>query len=319
MSAAGKAAIFGMLGDQQRWKSYFTAGTWMSRFVVLREADEIYRVVFAVHHAVWDKMSSLVLEEQVQSVLDGKVATSTLPYAQYVATLNKGLIDREVQRVKDDFVALVAAYGKEVAGNSILKLETCLIKLPRELYENYHQLDIWDFLICIARVIAQENGLLTEKIAEIPVQVVQEGRSKLAADYSQSLGLFADFAPISIGCEVDQDQGAVTQRIRHLDQLKKKHNLLWQELFGAYSNELEFVLLINYLGVYDIDFAQVKQELANNPDAISREITVTLHDDHLSVIYPVFSNASNEFQKKLHETMDAYQIKASPFLDDLAV
>ena len=319
MSAAGKAAIFGMLGDQQRWKSYFTAGTWMSRFVVLREADEIYRVVFAVHHAVWDKMSSLVLEEQVQSVLDGKVATSTLPYAQYVATLNKGLIDREVQRVKDDFVALVAAYGKEVAGNSILKLETCLIKLPRELYENYHQLDIWDFLICIARVIAQENGLLTEKIAEIPVQVVQEGRSKLAADYSQSLGLFADFAPISIGCEVDQEQGAVTQRIRHLDQLKKKHNLLWQELFGAYSNELESVLLINYLGVYDIDFAQVKQELANNPDAISREITVTLHDDHLSVIYPVFSNASNEFQKKLHETMDAYQIKASPFLDDLAV
>jgi len=306
MSSSDKALLLESLSDHQKWSSYFTTGTWMSQFIVLRETNETYCIVFAIHHAIWDKMSSLVLEEQLQLELDGKEITSPL-YAHYIASLNHEIIDEQVQRVNDSFVKLLEDYKEETKEKSILKMAASLIKLPITLYENYHQIDIWDFLSQIVRVIAQENGLLTEKTKGIPIQIVQEGRSKFTADYSQSLGLFIDHVPISICYEANSVQMPIADQIQHLDQLKKKNNLLWQDVVGRYSNDLDHVLAINYLGVYDVDFELIKQAIANNQDVASREIVITLHGDHLSIIYPVFSSASNRIEQKLQEKINDYQ------------
>jgi len=307
MSFSDKSVLFEALGDHHKWRSYFKVGTWMSQFAVLREADETYRIVFAIHHAIWDKMSSLVLEEQVQSVLDGKEeVTSILPYAHYIASLNHDLVDKQVQKVAHSFVKLLETYKKETKSNPISKLEASLIKLLNELHEKYDQIDIWDFLVQIARVIAHENGLFTERTKGIPMQIVQEGRNKYSTDYSQSLGLFVDFAPISIDHEADKQHRSISHHIHHLDQLKKKNNFSWQGVLGAHSNDLDSVLLINYLGVYEVDFERIKQAIANNLDVVAREITITLHDDHLSIIYPVFGNASSKIDQKLQEKVNAY-------------
>lgn len=278
----------------------------MSQFMILREADQKYRIVFAVHHALWDKMSSLVLEDQIQSYLDGKKVVNHLPYAHYVASLNHEIVDVQVQGIKCSFVKLLQTYTLATQDNPILKLESSCLKLPDNLYENYHQLNIWDLLVHLVRVIAQENGLLTSQIKEIPIQIVQEGRNKLATDYSQSLGLFVDFAPLSISNEEDQQSASMTHRISYLDCLKKKNNLLWQEVFEAYSNELNAVLLVNYLGIYDVDFERMKKVMTNHLDLKAREITVTRHDDYLLVIYPVFQNTSNRIKQKLQEKINAY-------------
>ena len=305
-SQSTRATIFKEVDHLEKWQKCFIEKACLSQFLILREADKKYRVVFKAHHAVWDAMSSVLLEEKVRSYLKGGSIKSSTPYSHYVKSLNSK-IDRQCRKIKTDFIDALDDYHQIMKNNPMLRLETAIIKLPEHLHHLNEHDHIWDVLLYISGIIAEANGLLGSKIRKIPMQILQESRSKLNLDCSKSLGLFIDLAPLLIHLDQIKAGASLSSYIHDLDVLKRKNNISWLDLIGNHAHQLDSVLFVNYLGLYDIHFDTLKKLMVDHPWGGIGEITIALYGHHLIVKYPIFRKSTNQISELLQEKMNMYE------------
>jgi len=303
-SQSTRAEISKVIDYLEIWRNCFIKGSCLSKFLVLREADDRYIVVFKVHHVVWDGMSSVLLKEKIHACMKGQEYKSSLPYSHYVATLNQE-VDDQCQKIKTQFLSGLEAYHKGLENNPIIGSEISVVKLPKNLDNLNHYHNIWDLLIYIATIISKENKLSGEKIKTIPIQILQENRNKTNLDYSESLGLFIDLAPLLIDLDHVKDNNAVSTRVHELDVLKRANNIDWIDLFRD-INLLDTVLIINYTGSYEKNFDRIKKTMLADFNIKTREITISLYDHHLIIHHPVFKKNSGKIEQVLQEKINEY-------------
>lgn len=290
----------------EKIKSYesfkqLTENRFLMDLYLVREDDITFKLYLTSHHIVWDKISSLIIEEEIQDLLQGRNSYEQvkLAYSSYAeqANHNQSVVieNKEVSEMVKNYRCLLQRYRDKHLENEIIRSEAAVLNISEDVVG---EVETWAIIDEIVHIIASENQLL-ETDSELPLQFTQEERNILTGDFTRSVGPIIDMLPI-----FKNDQHTILEQFKSSQKMKERFNLNWLNLFRSSFDTFDKVLLINYLGVYEMDEEEFLDDIHSTNYVKSREITISKCKNQLLVRYPVFRN--NKGNTK-HMLLKAFQ------------
>ena len=285
------------------WKNSFGENSWLSRFLIIQMSSNEYKVLIMVNHMVWDKMSSIILESEIYAILDKKEQVTKLPFSSYVKVAQK-MNDFE-QNHLEMYKNVLNRYEQSVKDNNIIGLKTSIIEKPNKVDGFADTKDLLKFLMYLLELSMKVNGLF-ENVECVPGMIVQETRNRMDLDFSKSMGLFIDFVPVLTYDEQKIQEDFTVSESQQLRLLTHSKNIHWLDQFDEFKKAIEKTIVINYIGVYELEYDLLTTMLNPQEHSLSKEITVAVYKDKLILRYPVFESAVHDIHEYYQEMIAKY-------------
>ncbi len=247
------------------------------RCVVIHEADQRVRLVWAFHHGIFDGFSAGVLDAEIRSILKGDELLDAQPYSRFLSTVTAN-IDWPAELESFDYTTWLSSNRPTTAA---LQSNDNRGRLSRSL-DGENPLDA---------ALTAAHGLLSELTGsrQVAVGFVANCRRWMGDEFSNCLGEFLDVIPVLL--QGDGDQATVAQRTARAQNegLHYLHSLFeWtgddpvvSELRSVYWNDpgsLDLTLL-NFQGY--IAPGDLPEDSADGPTLAVAHVNVWYDDDHL--------------------------------------
>ncbi|OUM45936.1 non-ribosomal peptide synthetase, partial [Bacillus pseudomycoides] len=279
----------------------------LSNIFIVHEDEITFSIHISSHHSVWDKGSSLILENELVEILENglKRNISRSKYADY-AELSNGLTeseDKKLTKFISEYKRSLITYSQLNYQNDIVRLELAVLTIPEEILSSFDE-EVWGLIEMILDVIVFENKL-TNGSDVVPLQLVQEERSSIDHKFMNQTGPIIDMLPL-----MKKSDFSILDQINQVNLMKKTFGLNWLNIFRNNFKLMDKVLLINYLGLYEMNYKDYIEDISSDNYEAAREITFSKYEDKLLVRYPVFENCNKNIKDLLLEKINPYmQVK----------
>ncbi|KZE03981.1 Long-chain-fatty-acid--CoA ligase [Bacillus mycoides] len=283
----------------------------LSSILVTQLTESKYQINLVIDHCIWDKASSQIFREKLETLLLGTSygRTKVSPYVSYI---------REVQEVTNTLVNNIEiketiSNAKELIyqtlernANKVLRsTEDKLFELGPNTFKLYQE-SPWQVIEHIIKVIVHQNKLANAKDQSYPVLIVQDERNFMDGNYAETLGEFLDLVPASVKLH---ETGTLQNVIQNLQSIKKEEKINFTEAIFEQSEDIRElfskVLLVNYQGAYDISSEELQEWLAaQNKNFSSTEIFINDIDNQLIVTYPVFDICERDIEEEIQSSLN---------------
>ncbi|MGG2063225.1 hypothetical protein [Bacillus sp. S14(2024)] len=275
----------------------------LSNIFIVHEDEVTFSIHISSHHSVWDKASSLILKNELIEILENgiKPNISRSRYADY-AQLSNQLVeneDQELTKFISEYENSLITYSRLNYQNKIVRAELAVVKIPEEILTNFDE-EIWGLIERILDVIVFENKL-TNGSDVVPLQFVQEERSSIDHKFMNQTGPIIDMLPL-----MKKSNFSILDQINQVKVMKKVFGLNWLNIFRENFKLMDGVLLINYLGLYEMNYKEYIEDISSDNYEAAREITFSKYEDKLIVRYPVFENCNKNIKDLLQEKVNPY-------------
>ncbi|MGG2092649.1 amino acid adenylation domain-containing protein [Bacillus sp. S13(2024)] len=275
----------------------------LSNIFIVHEDEVTFSIHISSHHSVWDKASSLILKNELIEILENglKPNISRSRYSDY-AQLSNQLVeneDQELTKFISEYENSLITYSRLNYQNKIVRAELAVVKIPEEILTNFDE-EIWGLMERILDVIVFENKL-TNGSDVVPLQFVQEERSSIDHKFMNQTGPIIDMLPL-----MKKSNFSILDQINQVKVMKKVFGLNWLNIFRENFKLMDGVLLINYLGLYEMNYKEYIEDISSDNYEAAREITFSKYEDKLIVRYPVFENCNKNIKDLLKEKVNPY-------------
>lgn len=258
----------------------------LTKIIILRESKMEHKLLIIAHHCVWDKSSSLIFNELIESAV--KTENYHLEnniYSDYVKRINE-LEKKEIKKISDS------------PNEKVFKSQCLRINMSDRSTVEFLT-NPWKIVEKIIYTIGISNGLVKEN--EIPLYIVQDDRTFFDASMAMMMGQCLDFMPVKLDCNVT---GSLIKSIEQAQSKKALHSLNFNSIFSVSPENIEDIfrktLILNFQAQYEMDEQLAKSWLINaqNTDP-STEIFIGRCKNSLLLSYPIFEKCEGDIEKEL--------------------
>lgn len=283
----------------------------LSSILVTQLTESKYQINVVIDHCIWDKASSQIFREKLQTLLLGTSygETKVSSYTSYIREV-QGVTNTLVHNseVKESILNAKELIYQTLERNTnrVLKFtENKLFELGPNTF-NLYQENPWQVIEHIIKVIVHQNKLADAKDQSYPVLIVQDERNFMGGNYAETLGEFLDLVPASINL---YEKGSLQNVIQNLQSIKKEEKMNFTESIFERAEDIRElfskVLLVNYQGAYDISSEELQGWLvAQDKDFSSTEIFINDIDNQLIVTYPVFDICKQDIEEEIQSSLN---------------
>lgn len=290
-----------MMNEQRESDSFI-------KIIVVRNAKSSYQVHTIAHHAGWDKMSIVLLEQRLQELLEEKQERRFIPqYREYREEISQR--NQIMKQEMENFIEMAYQFRKKNAENPLLKSVITSLDLG-ERTKVFFEEKPWELIFLLTKSIVKSNQL-TDYGTLLPLLILNEDRKNKHKDYTESIGAFLDMLPIIQN--VDQSESKVEGCVNRLmnNKIEEKINYL-EELRSLDKNFIKLIpelLSINYHGLFEIDYETAKNILQMKPLKATPEIFVNRYREKLLLSYPVYEKNDQLIEAALQSQLDDLERK----------
>ncbi|MDR1135810.1 MAG: condensation domain-containing protein, partial [Clostridiales Family XIII bacterium] len=230
-------------------KNFISEGGLLSRIIVLDIGGKRNVVLHAVHHCIWDKMSSDLFENTLRQLIsDGKSTIDGHSYAEYCRAIQ---MRKESYKLSEAEALKLAAYS-EIArrvgegGNAVSIGAVSIIKtnLTETAYKRFAERPLDTAMEFMSRLIYEQSDA---PALELPYWLMFHNRNDNNRDI---MGLMLDVMPVTYNTHTKEMKAlgiAGTSDAREIPVAEKLD--IWQGLHPG-ENAFDIVPGINYTGIY---------------------------------------------------------------------
>lgn len=283
----------------------------LSSILVTQLTESKYQINVVIDHCIWDKASSQIFREKLQTLLLGtsygetKVSLYT-SYIREVQEVTNTLVNNsEVKESISDAKELIYQTLERNTNKVLKSTKNKLFELGPNTFKLYQE-SPWQVIEHIIKVIVHQNKLVSTKDESYPVLIVQDERNFMDGYYAETLGEFLDLVPASVNlCE----KGRLQNVIQDLQSIKKEEKINFTEVLFEQSADIRDlfskILLVNYQGAYDISSEELQEWLAaQNSNFSSTEIFINDIDNQLIMTYPVFYTCERDIEEEIQLSLN---------------
>jgi len=308
-----KKAIYDMIENKSLWKYRNGEKNNLSNIVVTKESEVRHVIHIVASHAVWDKTSTQIFQEELESIIKSEQIEqkeNNKQYKEYVQEIIENQEDQKV--VNQEFINSANIFVENNADKKLIRTESALIKMGKHT-SNLYKENPWGVLPYILNIIMKSNNLISKDMNSYPALILQEDRRYMNKDYTNTLGAFLDAIPIIVPCNQDIIDSNIEREIKNYQITKQKThiNLLNDLMTQDTCITIEKLPLINYHGIFDLSFEALQKTinlLEKQKNQIGYcEIYINNYMDYLSVAFPVFDQSGENVSQKIQMGIDMFE------------
>ncbi|MBO0454911.1 non-ribosomal peptide synthetase [Candidatus Enterococcus murrayae] len=270
--------------------------TFLSSIGLIRTCQYEYELLFYVHHAVWDKMSRFILEDNLINNLNDECRENLKDYYFYNQKIIEANYDNN--RLIDTAKIFVESYRNGQA-DLFSKFENRMIQLELE-DSSFSAIDSdpWKFVGKVLRKYLESSDQWDRKNHIVPMLFVYEDRRVFHKELTNTIGLFADILPFVLKLEEDDE----SVNIEELVGLKRKNKINYYELLSKITESqndfLKKVPTVNFQIGYGTSKDEISQifDDESNQENTSPQIIFTRYEDTLVIMYPDINVNRSKFK-----------------------
>lgn len=272
----------------------------LSKFLIIRLNEKDFKIVFSVHHCIWDKSSSRVLENILNSMInnEGTNKNHILEYKKYIdSLLKRGSIQYDKSLFnKELYKDTVNEYLINNCKNKLDRSEILIISMNEKLQKKYEE-EPWNLILYIVKLIAIENKLQVSENKLLPIFSVQQDRMNKCINFQNTLGLFLDTLPILIDCCEDIEY--LDKNLQLVYKLKEETGINYNELICNNNFSLKGILSINFLDIFQLSSDEIQQIKDYSRSMATTEILIIKQSDKLIVRIPIYEGAEKNIKDNI--------------------
>lgn len=281
----------------------------LSTIVVTKNSERQFRVNIIISHSIWDKMSTTIFQEILESRLEEKsiLESEIKTGSSYAIEIEQRLKSKDAYKFiekyrLDDFVKNIMEITDRNRSNPVLKSELAIVELEDNLLKFYKE-NPWDILTAIFQTIALENGFISSRDEELPLVVLQENRRNMKNDYNKAFGAYLDCIPVIVQGEKQTLYDEISKEVEIFKKDKNTFKFSILDLFNKIDPKLEIdkMLSINNQSIFGLDYESLMEmkNIVSNNELQGYELVVNSYEDSLVLIYPVTNKSTKNIGEEI--------------------
>lgn len=265
----------------------------LSSIAILQFSSNKYYILFLVHHCIWDKSSSVILQEEIEQKSEHKLPKekSKDSYSEYITMIKNNELP----------VKNIAIPDRRNSDNQ-LHSSKCTRTAMSEEYCKKLEEDPWEVIEEIVKIIVECNHLNTLN-GNYGLYIVQDDRNYLEKDMAAVMGNFLDFLPVTIHMKKEE---SLKDHVELLQKQKALTGVNYIAKSGMNSLNIRNIffnnLIINFQGHYEMDEKMADEWMKQGKDfEATTEIFIGRCGNSLLISYPVFEMCDSDIEKRLEE------------------